>query len=132
MNILFVEDRPDLKIATILYQLSHSTEPHTSNTVKSVASAYRYIIAQSGKIDLVVLDLGLPLYDNGDRYHSLNGLQVIEKMIRKNINIPIIINSCTEIPNELTFLKLCEDHNIKILHVEYLNLKILTDFMNSL
>ena len=132
MNVLFVDDRPVLKVYHIICQLNYTNTNFSFEIVKSVNSACRYIVEHSNQIDLIVLDLGLPLSDNGANYDSLNGLLVVKEMMRKHINIPIIINSCTEIPNEKNYLKQCKDNNIVIMHAEFLNGKILTEFMEKL
>ena len=65
-------------------------------------------------------------------YDELNGLQIIQRMCYKKINIPIIVNSDTKIPNELEYFKSLRDTGMIIEHVESLNGDWLEHFVKQL
>ena len=94
MTIFIVEDQ-ELKRKEL-------TDFLTSNEIKFetceyVYPALRYILANREDISGIILDLGL---QSAPDVHDLNpykGLDVVNELDRKNINIPILINSSTEV-----------------------------------
>lgn len=134
MHILFVDDLPNFKVNPQIQYLQQKNLSFTYEVIGSVYSAIRYLNKHSNEVDLAIVDLGLPLTDDGSDYESLNGLLVTEFImkIKENKNIPIIINSSTQIPNEKQVLKKYTDEGINITHVEMLNVKWLLNYINEL
>ena len=131
INILFVDDMPEFKIYSTIKELKEKNIDFTYEIVGSLNSACRYLKAHENEIDLVILDLGLPFFDNGDGYGSLNGLKLVDEIFRRKIKVPIIINSTTQIPNEEQYLKRCPD-NTKIQHVHVLEADWLIEFFTQI
>lgn len=101
MNIIFVDDQPEFKVQEAIKYLKEKKINFDYSIFKSSNSALRYIIENLSKIDLIVLDLGLPkLDDNNYLYDKYEGLSVLEQILRKTKDIPIIINSTTVIRHE--------------------------------
>ena len=132
MNILFVDDYPNVKVQHAIQYLKSQNVEFTYEIVKSFNSAYRYIASHFDKIDLAVIDLGLPRFDDSDEYDKLEGLRLVEIMSRKKITIPVIINSTTEIPNEKEYLESYMERNVIIKHVQFLDGKWLNEFLKQL
>ena len=132
MNILFVDDYPDVKVRQAIEYLEKKQVDFTYTIAKSYHSAVLYLSKNFENIDLAVIDLGLPVRDNGDGYNKLEGVNLISLICWKNLNIPIVINSSTEIPNEEEYLQnyIAEGANIK--HVKTLYGEWLYDFIKSL
>ena len=96
MNILFVDDQPENKIDNFTQYLSEIDKEFSFKIVKCSNMAKKYITENSEKIDLIVLDLGLPMFKDGYGYDKLEGINVIKLMLRKNITtIPVIIKVLT-------------------------------------
>ena len=106
MNILFVENKPEFKIKEAIAYLETNKINFSYNICKSINSALRYLINNKKEIDLIVLDLGLPIFyddDNLEHYKEYGGLDIINEMCRKAVfNIPIIINSATCLDTKIT------------------------------
>ena len=111
MNILFVDDTPEVKVEPIIQYLQKANIEFTYEIKKSVGDACRYIDKNYSSIDLAIIDLGLPAFDDGTIYDELNGLHIVDLLIRKNKKLPIIINSTTHLPNSK--LKRFAGSNIK-------------------
>lgn len=101
MHILFVDDKPNEKLCDIIPYMEAQCSEFTYDVVKSELSACAYLKEHQGAIDLAVVDLGLPLSDNGDEYHYLRGMEVIDEISRKYSKIPVLINSTTTVETEL-------------------------------
>ena len=134
MNILFVDDRPEIKIKYAIDFLKSKNLKFDYNVFKGVNSATCYICDNISKVDLAVIDLGLPILDDGFGYHEINGLQLIETILSITSDVLIIINSTTDIKS----LKgITEEEYFKkfspaiISHVEYLDGEWLYDFLNE-
>lgn len=100
MNIMFVDDNPGKKVNPLINYLEEHCTEFTSIVIGSTNSAIRYISEHGGEVDLAVVDLGLPMFDDGTEYNILRGLDIIESMYKEYTKIPIIINSTTDIPEE--------------------------------
>lgn len=132
MHILFVDDSPGLKVQPAINHLKGENLNFSYEIVGSVNKACRYLCNHLNEIDLAIIDLGLPQFDNSHNYNELNGLSIIKEMLRKNINIPTIINSSTKIPNEEEFIKQYATKNTVIKHVDFLDGKWLSNFIKQL
>ena len=101
MNIVFVDDQPEYKIQEAIKYLKEKNLNFDYSIFKSSNSALRYIVENLSKIDLIVLDLGLPkIDDNNYLYDKYEGLFVLEQILSKTKDIPIIINSTTVIRHD--------------------------------
>lgn len=105
MNILFVDDVPDFKVKDTINYLETNKIKFSYNICKSINSALRYLVSNKNNINLIILDLGLPQFDDDNNfkyYYPYGGLEIIDEMFRKKLfNIPIIINSTTKfIPSD--------------------------------
>lgn len=86
LKILIVED--------IDYKAERVKEcmyDHTVERAKSRNSALRLIV--ENKYDGIVLDMGLPIFDDGYGLDSKQGLFVLREMKRKKIDTPVVIYS---------------------------------------
>lgn len=129
MKILFIDDYPETKVQLAIDCLKYKKIEFDYVIVKCLIEAFRYLNQNSNEIDLVVLDLGLPLYSDGSDYSNLLGLEIVDEIKRLNITAPIIINSTTEIPNEDDYLNNLRERGITIEHVEFLTGKYLIEFL---
>ena len=95
MKILVVEDDA-IKKRCIEYYFSKNNiaELHFE---MSVMPALNYVIEHLDEISGVILDLGLTSYNDSTDYDYEKGLLFVEELTRKEITIPILINSTTEI-----------------------------------
>ena len=101
MNIVFVDDQPELKVQEAIKYLKEKKLNYDYSIFKSSNSALRYVVENLSKIDLIVLDLGLPkIDDNNYLYDKYEGLFVLEQILSKTKDIPIIINSTTVIRHD--------------------------------
>lgn len=132
LRILFVDDQPDFKVLPAIKYLENKEVDFSYEILKSAVSAMRYIFRNADNIDLIVLDLGLPLYENDySDYDKLEGLSIISQLLRENRKIPVIINSETDIPNEEKFLEAYRK-NAKVEHVKELFDDWFLEFINNL
>lgn len=132
MQILFVDDQPAFKVYKAIHYLQNENFNFDYKIVNSVNSALEYIDTYLNDIDLAVVDLGLPMYDNGLKFDNLNGLKVVDKILKRNLNIPIIINSTTPIPNKESFIQSYIEQSAHIEHVKLLDGKWLMDFIKTM
>lgn len=95
MNILIVEDMPELKLRNyeaLLYQLKIQYK-----VVGSREAAISYLEnlddSQEFEIDGMILDLDFPGFENGKCYDQKMGLDIIEYLRKNGSNIPVMINS---------------------------------------
>ncbi len=101
MNIIFVDDQPEFKVQEAIKYLKEKKLKFDYSIFKSSNSALRYIVEKLSKIDLIILDLGLPkIDDNNYLYDKYEGLFVLEQILSKTKDIPFIINSTTIIKHE--------------------------------
>ena len=131
MNILFVDDQPVLKVEHAINHLKTKGIEFSLVVEKSVNSAIRYINTHKNEIDLAFVDLGLPIFNNGEGYAPLEGLYVIDFIYRKNPKVPIIINSSTVIPDEEAYLN-DRFPEATIVHVHNLDFEWFEDYVKKL
>ena len=139
MHFLIVEDHPEYKVEFVINYLKDKKLNFTYEICKSVNSGLRYFVFNKDKIDLIILDLGLPIFDDNSRYDKYAGLDIIDEIcIEKNIkNIPIIINSTTNIKltdkdiDEKEYFELHYGSDVVIEHVERLTGETLLDFISK-
>lgn len=131
MNILFVDDQPDYKIETAINYLKMKGIDFSYVIEKSVNGALRYIKNNLNEIDLAVVDLGLPILNDGYGYGNLEGLNVVKFLYRRNHNLPIIINSTTIIPDEERYIN---DNfaDANIVHVPNLDFEWFENYVRKL
>ena len=132
INIVIVDDNPEFKVLHAMKYLEERDFVFQYEIFTSVNESLRYILQHFKTIDLIILDLGLPLLPDEYCYDRLNGLQILQRMCYKKINIPVIINSDTKIPTELEYFKSLRDTGMIIEHVESLNGNWLEDFIKRL
>ncbi len=125
MNILVVDDLPALKVDDALMYLQSKGVKFDHTLALSVNSALRYLHENLAKVDLAIIDLGLPRFDNERVSDPVEGFDIVREVIRlsrrKNTYIPIIINSTTKI--EETLGRTAEE-NFRRLYGKELKLKI--------
>lgn len=92
MKILVVEDDIFKRQNIECFLYARNIDMHL---VSSVNPAIEYIIEHSDEISGVLLDMGLSSYDGAPDYHSQKGLEVVNELTKRKINIPILINSST-------------------------------------
>lgn len=63
--------------------------------ITALNPALRFITNESKKIDGIILDLGLPRFENERVEDITAGLDVVEELKRVGITIPVLINSST-------------------------------------
>ena len=129
MKILFIDDNPLGKVTPIIEYCKHQQIDFSYEIVQSVNSAIKYIFSNLNEIDLIVSDLGLPRYDDGSDYGILNGLDILDELIRKNVTIPIIINSTTDIPNLRKYADLNTPINQRFYYVPSLDGFLLKNYI---
>ena len=132
MHILFVEDEPSFKIDHVIEYLKLKNIELSYVIHKSYHGACRYILEHLSEIDLAVVDLGLPLFDDGSHYDKLEGLNVVNFLMQKTLNIPVIINSTTKIPDEQEYIEDYASEGAKIIHVESLNFEWFEQYLKNL
>ena len=93
MHILVVEDDKTKRENVEFFLESREIGYHTCEYVNE---ALRYIIRNKNEISGIILDLGLNLFEEGS-YDRYNGLILLSEMQRKKIDIPVLINSTTEV-----------------------------------
>ena len=97
MKILIVED-DDVKMSMIYWILLDKNIDR--EWFFSVNSALDYISEHQNDVSGIILDLGLTTFVDSRDYDDLRGLDLVRELTRKEINIPILINSTTEIELE--------------------------------
>ena len=129
LNILVVDDLPGLKTNFAFdYLRYHDRLELNCEYVTDVNSANRYIKEKANEISFIILDLGLPILKNGD-LAPLNGLMVLQFMKHYKINIPVIIVSTTEIPNEDELIEDLKEVGINMTHLKALDQYWLSHFV---
>lgn len=118
-NILVVDDLAEFKVSAALNHLKNCGIKFKCEYSETVNEANRHIKKTLDSIQLIILDLGLPLIQGGE-YDPLNGLYVLQFMKRYKIKIPVIINSNTTIPDEQNLLEEFLDAGIIVKHVSSL------------
>ena len=78
-----------------------------------IIPALRYIRSNAENINGIILDLGLKSMENWDDYDLRKGIFIAHELRRKKINIPILINSETIIP-ESFFTENVFEHRTKM------------------
>lgn len=66
--------------------------------LSAVNPTLRFITENHERIDGIILDLGLPIF-NDTVTNPLAGLRVVKELKRLGINIPVLINSSTSVEN---------------------------------
>ena len=98
-RILFIEDKPEIKLDIVLLLLNRENLSFEYEVAKSMNTAKRYLADQSNQVDLVVTDLGLPEFDDGSIYESTKGMDVFYYLKRFKRDVPVIVYSSTFVPN---------------------------------
>ena len=80
MHILFIEDMPEYKVVHLIDFLKYKKIDFTYEICKSVNSALRYCVQNKDKIDLIILDLGLPRFDDSNIFSDYAGLDIINEI----------------------------------------------------
>ena len=132
MHILIVDDKPKFRVQPTIYFLKEKNVDFTYKIVNSVNSALQYIDEHLNEIDLAIIDLGLPHFDNDRKYSELNGLLVIEHLLEKTIDIPIIINSEKRVVKEKSCLKPYIKQGAVIQHLNFLSGEWLIEFLKKI
>ena len=94
MKIFVVEDDA--------YKREEITEYLDKNNIEYEVGEYvnpalRYIVANKEKICGIILDLGLQRAPGINDFNLYGGLDIVNELNRKKIDIPILINSSTEV-----------------------------------
>ena len=98
-KILFIEDNPYMKLDVLFSWLKFKKINFEYEIVGSVTEAKRYLHNKNNKVDLVVTDLGLPIFEGEMVKNLLAGMDIVFDMDEFNTEVPVIINSTTFVPN---------------------------------
>ncbi len=98
-KILIVEDMPELKVDMLIRMLEIEKVEFEYEIVKSITSAKRYLAKRGNKVDVIITDLGLPIFDDEMVTNLLEGVKFIDDLEDFDVKVPVIINSTTSIPN---------------------------------
>ncbi len=98
-KILIVEDQPELKVEMLLRLLEKDKIKFEYEIVKSITSAKRYLHKRANEVDVIIMDLGLPIFDGELVTNLLEGVHLIYDLEDFDVKVPVVINSTTEIPN---------------------------------
>lgn len=98
-TILFVEDFPEVKLSMLICWLNAKGIRFDYKIVGSIKDAKCYLHNGYNKVDIVITDLGLPLFSGYPVRDLLQGMDIVCDMGRLNQKVPVIINSATFIPN---------------------------------
>lgn len=109
-KILFVEDQPMYKLNALLQYFKMKKVDVEYEILGSVTEALRYLSNKNNKVDLVVTDLGLPIFKGEMVNNLLNGMDIVNYMYKFNTVAPVIINSTTVVPN-FDYVK--EDYDLR-------------------
>lgn len=90
--IVLVEDNTE-KANSIITTLEREGVEYYQ--LSALNPALKFITKEFKKIDGIILDLGLPRFENGRVENIYSGLEIIEELKSLEINIPILINSST-------------------------------------
>lgn len=94
MKILVVEDEAYKRVCIVDFLEARNIKVHWEYSVKP---AMRYAIQNPKEISGIILDLGLTTTEDSLDYDWVRGLDLVERLHFEKINIPILINSSTEI-----------------------------------
>lgn len=94
MKILIVEDSRDKKDQLINFLSKKNIE---FEICECLNDALRYLYENSKNISGIILDLGLEREKSDPDYDQYMGLELAEEAERIKLNIPILINSTTEV-----------------------------------
>ena len=109
-KILFVEDQPMYKLNVLLQYFKMKKVDVEYEILGSVTEALRYLRNKNNKVDLVVTDLGLPIFKGEMVNNLLTGMDIVNYMDEFNTVVPVIINSTTVVPN-FDYVK--EDYDLR-------------------
>ena len=110
MKIIVIEDEELKRDEITSFLTKHNIE---FEIFEYVYPALRYITSNVENIDGIILDLGLKSMETWDDYDPRKGVFIAHELKRKNINIPILINSETIIPGML-FTKNVFEHRTRM------------------
>ncbi|MBP1308970.1 DNA-binding response OmpR family regulator [Paenibacillus sp. 1182] len=113
MRLLIIED-DDLKADKVI----HCFEGHDYERERSYNSGLRNLLGRKTVYDGVILDMGLPKFDDGCRYEEDHGLLILEEMRRNKIELPVLIHSSNQFdisnfPNVLGYIIASNDSIVK-------------------
>ena len=94
-KILIVEDQPELKVEMLLKLLESDKIKFEYEIVKSVTSAKRYLHKRANEVDVIIMDLGLPIFDGELVTNLLEGVHLIYDLEDFDVKVPVVINSTT-------------------------------------
>ena len=94
MKILIIDDNAEYKCREIFEQCRKSNIDVCVK--KSRNSGLREIIYSKNKYDGIILDMGLPIYEGDFEIEESCGDEVLEELVRKEYDIPVLIFSETE------------------------------------
>lgn len=95
MKILIVDDRVYTKCAGIMEECKERNIE--VEVVTSINQALKTIIVDAkDTIDGIILDMGLPIYQDGSEMNTHGGERILRELERKEIRIPILVFSETE------------------------------------
>lgn len=98
MKVLIVEDSSyKLNEAKIVLSLFGINECEVASSISEAL----YMI-YNGSFDLLIADLGLPTYPNEMVKNPLEGILMLQSLAHKDILVPTIVFSTTDIPEEDT------------------------------
>lgn len=143
IKILIVEDQPAFKVEDALDYLKFKNLKFELKMFSSAVSSMRYIRDNLEEIDLAIIDLGIPYFENEPIRTKTQGFEVIqeiERLIRNRSikkSFSIIINSTTklELPRGMTEEEYFSDSKTRcgtiIEHVEELEGSYLYEFIEK-
>ena len=94
MKILIVDDQAELKCSGIIKECEKRGVEVEIAKVRN--SALLRIILQKQDIDGIVLDMGIPIYDDEFTEDEREGDDVLRELHRKKYKIPVLIFSTTD------------------------------------
>lgn len=116
MHILFVDDE-EIKITSVITELKKLGVDFTYDTAKSMSTGALYI--KEATPDLVVLDMGLPSFDNEPVLDNSFGLQLVNDIKKHSPDCHIIIYSQTYAP--VNFIKNKKKQGVSIEQITKIN-----------
>ena len=97
MKILVVEDEKSKRECIVKFLKARNIEMHLAYSVRP---ALRYVIQNPNEISGIILDMGLTSTDDSLDYDWIRGWDLVERLNFDKINIPILINSSTDVQIE--------------------------------
>lgn len=119
-KILIVEDMPELKVDMLIRMLEIEKVEFEYEIVKSITSAKRYLSKRGNKVDVIISDLGLPIFDDEMVTNLLEGVGFIDDLKDFDIKVPVIINSTTSIPNYAMKKSNWERNGLEVYKTEFI------------